>query len=244
MKEIFFTFMFAFIIYAAGEAQDNNNNFCTKADIGYVNITIGPVIPVGNFGNKDISNKSSGFAQTGYNFELNGGYHLTKSIDINAKILYSLLNYDVSNLLNSYATQYPATSWTSLGEEWELIGGLAGISFSHNFGKNFSGNVKILGGLMSSSMPEFSLKGSDGSTYTESKRSAKSFAYLFSVGGIYPIGHIIDLSADVEYLNASPTYTSISQTFIHSGNLPVINTSDFNQSIGLLGFNIGVRLKF
>jgi hypothetical protein len=244
MKTTLFISLLAVLYFATGHAQENNCVNCMKADNGYINLFIGPGIALGDFGSKDIGNNSSGFAEKGYNVELNGGYHLTKSLDLSAKCIYSLFNYDVSGMLSSYSVKYPGTTWKSLGREWELIGGLAGFSYLQPLGKNFIANVKVLGGVMQSTAPELTLKSSDGASFTESKRSASSFAYLFSVGGTYPIGNLIDLAGNIEYISTAPTFNNVTQSFNPSVDSPVTTTSNIKQNIGMLAFDIGVRLKF
>jgi hypothetical protein len=249
-KQIFTLFIFIILLSSNCFTQDKSckKGHCLKGDVGYVSFSIGPSIPLGNFASNDIKNPNAGFANTGSKIEINGGFALMKSVDLALKLFYSGNSYDVQSLTNSLKSQYPGTSWTTTGRNWDIFGGMIGLSYSYPFRNKFVGDFKFQTGFMQSSVPQMIITGSNGTKITDSKRSASSLVYQISAGGHYPVGRLVDLVGSLEYLSSSPTFSNVSRI----SNLPMSDPgyltssagSSSSQSVNLLSLNFGIRVKF
>ena len=251
MKNAFITFALTFALATGGFAQSKScsKGHCLKGDVGYVSLSIGPSIPVGNFADNNINNLNAGFAKAGYKFEISGGYNITPVISLNARGFYSSHSYDAGSLLNKYTSENPGTTFSSTARNWDIYGGMIGVSYSHPVTRKFTADVKLLSGFMQTSIPKMTIAGNNGSSVTESEKSATSFVYLLSVGGHYPLGRLIDLVGNLEYLSSSPTFSNVQNTSYLpaknlNGNQSQVGTSTSKQDISLLALNFGVRVKF
>jgi hypothetical protein len=249
-KQIFTLFIFIALLSSNCISQDKSckKGHCLKGDVGYVGFTIGPSIPLGNFASNDINNSNAGFANTGSKIEINGGFRLINSMDLALKLFYSGNSYDIKSLTNGLSAQYPGTTWTTTGRNWDIYGGMVGASYSYPFRNKFVGDIKFLTGFMQSSVPQMIITGSNGTKITDSKRSASSFVYQISAGGHYPVGRLVDIVGSLEYLSSSPTFSNVSRV----SNLPMSDPgyltsspgSTSSQSVNLLSLNFGFRVKF
>jgi len=247
MQRKFRSFVILFLFLSSVSfSQDNScrTTHCLKGDRGYFGFTVGPGIPVGNFADNNISNNNAGYATTGSKMELNAGYLVYKSIDLAAKLFYSSNSYDVSPLTRKLAADYPGISWTTSGRSWDIYGFLVGVNYSYPFTRKLVGDFKFQSGFISASTPQMLVNGSDGSKITEGKKSASSFAVLLSAGGHYPLGRLIDLVGNLEYVGSSPTFSNINKVSNITGFSPVTSTASYTQNIGLVSLNFGFRVKF
>ena len=246
MKKIYIVLILTLIMFSVGFAQDKNcpKGHCLKGDVGYLNFAIGPSIPLGDFGSQDVDKKSSGFAESGYKIEVNGGYRLRPNFDLSAKCFYSIYSYDVTGLMNRLRDMNTGTKWKSNGRSWDMVGVMAGILYERPLMKKFTANTKILIGIVKSSTPDLVLNETDGAIYKDYGKSATSFAYMLSVGGIYPIGRLIDVVGNLEYTFTKPSFNNVSTKFDSNGNVVEKNSYSTDQNITLLAFNFGVRVKF
>jgi hypothetical protein len=252
MKKIIFTIIaISFFIFSVSTAQDKicKKGHCLKGDVGFISLSIGPSIPVGNFANKDIKNANAGFAKTGSKVGINAGFKLLENVNIGASLFYSVNSYDVSSLTQKLANDYPGTTWGTSGRSWDIYGGMVGLTYSYPFKNRFVSDFKFQSGFMQSSIPEMVVTSNNNLKITEAKKSASSLVYLISVGGHYPLGRLLDIVGNLEYLGSSPSFSNISRVY----NLPTYNppgivtsssTTSYNQNISMLSLNFGFRVKF
>lgn len=246
MKKTATVLFLIFIITSFCFSQDNSckKGHCLKGDVGYVFCSLGPSIPLGDFGLQDVNTKSSGFAEAGYKIELNGGYHLKTNYDLSAKIFYSIYNYDVTGLQNLLRSQNPGTKWHSNGRSWDLVGFLAGVLYERPLAKKFVANARLLLGIIQASTSDLSLTETGGAVFKDNRKSGTSLSYSFSVGGVYPIGRLIDVVGNFEYIYAKPSFDNVNTKTDSKGNIIEKNSHSVSQNLTLLAFNFGVSVKF
>jgi len=245
MKEIFVILILVLSFSTACNSQTNsdNENHSLKGDIDYVYFAVGRSVPVGDFGSKDMSNSNSGFANAGYKMEINAGYHLVENLYANAKCFFSNYNCDASGLTNFFQKQNPGAIWKSDGMDWKLAGLMIGPAYIFNVSDNFTLEAKLLGGVMQSRSSALALTASDGSTFNEDEKSAYSFVNAISIGAIYPVRKLFNLSGNIEYTNADPNFENINTTIKTSKSISTVNPT-IHQHINLLSFNLGVLFIF
>lgn len=252
MQKIIFTlFLITILFVSTGIPQDKycKKGHCLKGDVGYVSMSIGPSIPLGNFGDNNLNNSDAGFANTGSKVELNGGLNMVKSVDVAIKLFYSVNSYDFSSLTKKLSTDYPGTTWNTTGRSWEIYGVLIGVSYSHPLRDKFIGDFKFLSGFMKTSTPSMQITGSNGSSITENEKSATSFVYSLSAGGHYPLGRLIDFVGSLEYISSTPSFENVNtiSSFPNksiTGTTTNSITNSMKQRISLLALNFGFRVKF
>jgi hypothetical protein len=245
-KLILSLFVIVSLLYTSCFAQGKTctKGHCLKGDVGYVSFSAGPSIPIGDFSDNNVKNTNSGYAISGSKMELNAGLRLVKAVSLGAKLFYSINGYDASTLKGKLEIENPGTIWKASGRSWDIYGGMIGLSYSFPLTKKLASDVKFLSGIMQSSIPQMTITGSDGSTITEDKKSSTSFVYMISAGGHYPIGRLIDLIGNIEYLSSTPTFDIVNKVSNASGITTNTTTSSYKQNIGLLSFNLGFRVKF
>jgi hypothetical protein len=248
MKNLIFVLLFIFLSHQVIYSQTGKSykGGCLAGDLGYFSFAIGPSIPIGSFGSKDINNSNAGFANVGSKMELNAGIRLTPVVNLNMKGFYSLNGYDESGAINKLTLQQPGSNWKTIGGSWEIYGLLAGLSYSYPITGKFTADLKALGGVMQTSAPAMTFTSNSGNSLTANKLSSTSFAYQLSFDGAYPLGRLIDLTGSLEYLSSSPALNS-SQSFVgpQSGvNIVGSGNSNANQSISIFSMNLGFRVKF
>lgn len=252
MHKSFFTIIVIFIfIFSISTAQDKSctKSHCMKGDIGYISLSIGPSIPLGNFANNDIKNANAGFAKTGSKVGINAGFNILENVNIGASLFYSVNSYDVSSLTQKLTNDYPGTTWSTSGRNWDIYGGMIGLTYSYPFKNKFVGDFKFQSGFMQSSIPEMVVSSSNNLKITEAEKSASSLVYMISVGGHYPLGRLFDIIGNLEYLASSPSFSNISRvynvpTYSPPGIVTSTSSSTYNQNISMLSFNFGFRVKF
>lgn len=252
MQKTIFTLIIIFsFIFSVSTAQDKSctKSHCLKGDVGYVSLSIGPSIPLGNFADNDIKNANAGFAKTGSKVGLNAGFRLLDNVNLGVSLYYSVNSYDVSSLTQKLANDYPGTTWNTSGRNWDIYGGMLGLTYSYPFKNKFVGDLKFQSGIMKSSIPEMIVTSNNNLKIIEAEKSASSFVYLISIGGHYPLGRLFDIVGNLEYLSSNPTFSNISRVYnVPSYNPPGTLTSSssksYNQNISMLSLNFGFRVKF
>lgn len=246
-KNIYSTLVISLLLFSICSAQVVicKKGNCLKGDVGYFSFSIGPSIPLANFASKDVNNKNAGFAKTGSKVEINGGYNIFRSTDLILKLFYSSNNFDAANITKKLNSDNPGTIWTTSGRSWDIVGGLIGLNYSYPFKNKFVSDFKFQSGIMKSSTPRMVFTASNGSSISEDGKSASSFVFLLSAGGHYPLGRLIDITGNLEYLSSNPTFNNINKITSNPENITTSTSiSSYKQNISLLSFNVGCRVKF
>jgi len=214
-----------------------------EADInkrGYLGISIGAAIPVGEFGSTDIGGEYSGFAKTGLSFQLiNFGYRLGKNLGIAGLWSGSAFNMDVDALVNNSglgAVNVEADPW-SFGA---FMGGLLISIPSDKFDIDFRGLI----GFSYGKTPEMTISGYDiEGNYAFVKQTSgtsNSFAYDLGVGIRYNVSRLICINLLLDYMGSKPKFS----TDLFSAN-GYYGKSEFDQPMNHITITggIGFRLK-
>lgn len=171
-----------------------------------VSFGIGPAAPTGNFASTDWKARP-GFAQTGYNIELNYRHALKhlKPLGYIAKVRYQQnpLNTDFTNLYSVKHVSYEA-SYSSISI---LVGATASIKLIR---KAFLECHALVGNSIASS-PELHvwLEGAVSETTVKSQ-SSNDFGYILGGGIHYNINKILLVSVCVDYQASEHKFPSLS----------------------------------
>ena len=174
--------------YASCLAQENNSSFRN----GYVAVAIGPAIPVGEFGNSEIGNRSAGFAKTGLTFSaINVGYRF-KYVELTALLIGSAF------FLSQNAADKDAV--------WIYRGAFIGSVIPRDISKKVQVGAKAMLGYLNTTSPEITVAGT---TIPE-----QSGADLAIIGGINVRYNVFDrwcAIVDVYYLASEPKFDNYQQ---------------------------------
>jgi hypothetical protein len=234
MKKIAIVLLTLTLLGLQTQAQDNN---------GYIGITIGPSIPVGDFTSTDLANTDAGLANTGFFYDITLAYKLGGSNFGISSLLRSQANpVDVQSVAEEFSNRFPGTSWRVESKPWTvgavLIGGFGSIPIS----QKVTFDTKAMIGFSSSASPDitFDVTGPGGSGWIkQSSVIASSFAFLVGGGFKFEMGNKLFLLTNVDYFNTRPEFRNI-ETTTDLGDR-VRNTSSL--TIQTLNISIGVAVK-
>ena len=212
-------------------------------DKGYVAISIGPSIPIGDFASKDPDNDKAGLAQTGAIFDISFCYKLGKQLGVSALLRGQANSTDKQVIVNELATQLPSgvtadvdTGYWSAGAL--MVGGYGSFPLS----KKISFDSKIMFGLLTASSPSFDINLNSGGGMGWVKQesvSSSAFAYLLGVGLKFDAGKRICLLANVDYMGAKPKFENVEIV----GSDGTIQTTNWEQPYATINIGIGVGYR-
>ncbi len=226
------------LIYGMLLAQDNGKVVAEKKS--YIAFHGGPSFPIGDFGKKgtantegELVNEGAGFAKTGYNFNLNGGYLFTRNAGVTVGVFY-----------NKYSTK-PFTMTIPDGEiqsisldmgNWQYYGFAAGPLMSFDVNKNISSAVKVMAAAVSVKSPNISYNDivmAEGST-NWAPALAGGIDFRFNTGKDW------FLYANAEYMYMQPRFT-----YTYSSEIADLGTTEkVKQKISVVNVNVGVGFSF
>lgn len=210
---------------------------------GFIGISLGPSIPIGDFASKDVKNSSAGGADPGAIFNLSFSYKLGESNFGIAGLLHGQSNpFNSQVLIDNVFDQSAPVNLTVESENWEIGGLMLGGFGSFPITQKVSFDTRAMIGYLNASSPEFTITYSTnaqkGWIKTESA-STYSLSYLVGAGFKFDVGKKIYLLTNVDYLSSNPEFTDVS-----------IKSSDGNsqkktikQSINSINLSVGIALK-
>jgi hypothetical protein len=209
---------------------------------GYVAISIGPSIPVGDFASTDANSESSGFARPGAIFDISFAYKLGKNFGI-AALLRGQANRVDTEAFENELNRRTGSRWTADSESWTTGGLLFGGYGSFPVSPKTSFETKALIGFLNATSPELyvTLNGSGGTGWVrQSSETATAFSYLLGAGFKFDAGKKICLLVSVDYLGSKPEFSDVTIT---SSNGGAAQKTTISQSIGTINFGFGVGYK-
>jgi hypothetical protein len=221
-----------------------STSFCSAQGKGYIALSAGPGIPVGDFASKDPKNKNAGIANTGTFIDLSFACKLDENLGIAALVRGQANGTDTKVVSTSFSKQIPSGVKTTLKTgSWGLGGFMLGGYGSFPTTEKVSFEFRALLGYVYASSPYviISFTGSGNSGWVK-QESASSFAlaYIVGAGFKFDAGKRICLFLNTDYFAAKPEFKSVK---IYSNNGENDLTS-FSQPYGAVsvGLGIGYRL--
>lgn len=210
---------------------------------GFVGISLGPSIPLGNFASKNVNSQEAGFAKPGATFDITAGYKLGGShFGIIATLRGQSYAYDTQPLVNDLSFQAPQFNWNVENSTWRtgsfLIGGFGSIPISERVFLD----ARAMVGFANSTSPQLNITGTDlTDTFwvKRDSRSASSLAYLFGAGFKFDVAPKLYLLTNIDYMATSPEFSNVDLT-TSIGDRQSIT---FKQNMGVFNLSIGVALK-
>lgn len=207
---------------------------------GYIGLSMGPAIPLGQFSSTDASNDNIGYANTGFNLQLiNFGYKFGKYLGISAMWSGSFFSIDGDAYLKDSgieAFSIDATSY-SFGS---ILGGIF-VSVPY---KRFEFDFRGMIGFGYGTSPEIKYNGydinGDYAILKQSSANAMGFAFDLGIGARFNVSQLINLNIYTDYMGFSPEYT-----IDVYGNKTLLTSVDISQPMNHMTITggFGFRLK-
>ena len=220
------------------------SEFIIAQDKGYVALSIGASVPMGDFGSNSSTNEDAGLAKTGLLIDLSSAYKLGKNFGLALAFRSQSNAIDDQLYLDVAYSANPDPYWSVVSEDWAIGGLLGGAygSFPIGTGKS-SFEVKGLIGFSLSSYPEIKITGVyNGATeyVLIGSDQASSFCYLIGGGFKFNVGKRTCLLLGVDYFKAKPEFSDIN---ISTSNGLAVASEDYIQSIETINFSFGFGIR-
>lgn len=210
---------------------------------GYIGISLGSSIPMGDLSSKDANNNAAGFANPGAVFDVTFAYKLGKgNFGITALLRGQANPSDAQSLADEIANQNPGILWTVETGNWGIGGLMVGGFGSFPISDKASFDTRAMIGFLSASSPQININaiGAGGTAWIRQyAASATSFSYLFGAGFKFDIGRKLYLLTNLDYLGSNPEFTNV-ETVTSLGER---SSGTYSQSLGTLNVNVGLAFK-
>ena len=174
-KNVLLTILFLFSIV-----------FVYSQDKGYIAFSIGPTIPLADFGSKDINNEAAGFATTKALYEISFVQKFGKNLGLTLLVRGQANGVHTDPLLNELNVQYPDIPWAAENHNWGIYTALGGVYGSFPMGSGqLTLETRAMAGYFQASSPEFKFSAFSNNIYYEvntQSATAAAIGYLFGVG--------------------------------------------------------------
>ena len=197
-------------------------------------LSAGPTIPVGVFSSTDVDKSGAGYANLGYNVNLNAGYQITDMFGVSGTVFYSRYNVDqklVDNL-NSLFSIAPRYSFET--DHWQYGGIVVGPMATVKVIDNVMVDFKAMAGFARVNAP--TLKISDGVTgellATSEDKWTDALALQFGSNLRYNFASRFCAFANIDYGFMHPKW---------KGNA---TEDEFKQEMGVIDINVGIGTTF
>ena len=210
---------------------------------GYIGISLGPSIPLGDLASKDIDNESAGFATSGAIFDISVAYKLGKGpFGITAMLRGQANPMDAKAFVDGIANQNPGIYWTVESEGWSAGGWMLGGFGSFSISPKASFEPRAMIGFVNAVSPNITITGSANGSSIWVKQGTSSvftFSYLLGAGFKFDLGQKFYLLTNLDYLGSNPEFSNIDITASDGSR----SKSTVSQPMGTLNWGLGVALK-
>lgn len=251
---IFFSISFyGFSQQTATNTALSNNNELVKDKRGFVMISMGPSIPLGDLAIQDGNNPDAGLATLGFDFKLYGGYRFNKNIGVCAFLGSQFFTMNAQAMADACAKADPRFSYTvnipsGWGMSYRTVGAYGNIPLDK--ANKVSLEPRLTIGFGSASSPHFSLTVSSSSNGTITSNTAEQLSKKSNLVGVYGIGSALRvnigknvcLSGNIDYLGtmSKPWFSGVEIRDKYNNQ----TTTSFGMNMSSLTISIGFGLRF
>ena len=215
-----------------------------------VGFSIGPCIPIGDFGSTDVHNSNAGLAKTGAIFDVSFVYKFNKNFGISALMRGQSNPVDAQVIADGFAASMTVGSGvvTTKTSAWSAGYYMAGYYGAFPITEKLSVESRAMIGFANATSPMLNLNVKSGTSSVEVDQSAKNafaFSYLFGVGFKLNVGKKrMYLAANIDYAGAKPEFRNVPITALSSSNVSSISKTSFSQSFESINIGFGVGWRF
>ncbi len=212
-------------------------------NVGYMSINLGPSIPIRDFGNTDISNKSAGLAKTGFIVEGTISFKIGKYAGISALFRGQKNWLDNVAIEDKIERQYRSGDITIESTSWSMGGFMIGPYASFPISRNVSFDTRGAVGFLYARAPQIkSTYYGYGSGWTKQSEadSKATFSYMFGLGFKFNLSAKTCLLTNIDYLGSKPEFTDVKVT---SSTSTVPQKTSFSQSYSTINLMLGFGIR-
>lgn len=168
---------------------------------GLIELKIGPGFPWGDFGNSQVMNEESGYAETGLSYGLSFHYRLQAHLGLVATVSRLRIPVDEEGLANKYRQLFGGYGFPTIdADPWIIHSYLAGLDIILPIYRT-DFHFRLLGGMASTRLP-----GVSGNNHSLRREASRDLAVAWSVGGglTYQCFRKMTLSINVDLFNTRP----------------------------------------
>jgi len=249
MKRIFAVIFFVCFLHLVYAGNGYNSHKDQKLTFSF---NAGVAVPVGGFASKDSLKRNdtthaNGFAKTGFQFNIDITYRVSKHVGIAARVGGALCSFDAAGYTQAY--NVPSTFTVSASGKHYVGEYLIGPYFYLPASDNFGFEIKLLGGIVSSAYPEYTIASNIPNNYTSTTykyTQASGFGYAFSFGGRLKVDENVAVLASVTYTGSDAKYNGL---LVNGSTTTNYGYSDLSTSIrtmelGVVSITLGVGITF
>lgn len=232
MKTIL-TYLFLVALCVQVNAQDDKR--------GYLAIGFGPSIPLSDFSSTSTSNDDAGYAMNGGNLNISFAYRLGQHLGLAAMLTGTSNAVDVNAVAEDFNINYPGSDWKVTADSWKIGGLMIGGFATFPATENLSFDVRLLGGVLQSTMPELNAIDETGLIDRTIKREEKTAAAAtFDLGFMlrYKLGSSVCVMAGADFISANPKFNDVTTTTSFAGSADL----DIDQSYNTMNINVGLGI--
>jgi len=239
MKNFRLLLIICVISATKGLAQDK----APSHDNGYIAISIGPSIPIGDFASKDADNDKAGLAQTGGLFDISFAYKFGKYLGVSGLLRTQAYSADKQVIVDAVREQLPGNVAVDVqAGNWVTGAFMAGGYGSFPISNKASFDTRLMIGAITADSPSLDIyiNGGGGSAWTKQENvTSSALAYLVGVGFKFNVGKRICILANADYMAATLSFEN-AEIVSSDGSL---NTTSWDQPFGSVNIGVGVGYK-
>lgn len=220
-------------------AQELNPVEKASTPKGFVAVSGGVALPVGDFFSSDVDNNSeAGFARIGYNLNLNAGYRLEKAFGIAGTFFYSRFKLDQKAIRE--ALNGSVTEGTVSADHWQYWGIMAGPMATLDVADKVNVDLKLLGGYARANIPviRYEVVGLPQAALVSPDKWTDAFSWQIGTNLRYHFARNTCLHAALDYNFMRPNWK-----FDYSSNGST-NNVDVDQKMGVIDAVVGIGVTF
>ncbi|HQQ94936.1 MAG TPA: hypothetical protein PLQ93_10305, partial [Bacteroidia bacterium] len=236
--------------YYLSRVTANELEYLNRPEVEFFSLKFSGALayPVGEFASMDASSELSGLANRGYQFCGEFIFKINTCIGVSALYLSQRHGFNYQAVTDFYNQQYGGNFFRASGEDWQMMGGFAGINLNFPFpvNKDLSFFINCYFGAPRFTLPEqvidispFSGLPSGGRIVLEHKET-NSGSFLGGFGLRYKFSEYLAFHASTSIFTAHPSFYNI-QVSYSSGFTEYIN---YQQSIQSLNLQAGISFIF
>ena len=230
MKKIFLLVGVATLVCIAMQGQGQAVGHQKTA---FLTLTAGPSMPLGDFRSTDLYNENAGFAKTGFNVDLQGGYYFTKNVAVSGSAFFSQYSLDVQKLREQFAQEFPGSQFTLSLDHWQYYGIVVGPMVTWDASPKTFFDFDLMTGIANANSPKTEVA-LEGTQATQSEDWATVVPLRLGTTARFQMGKKGYLAAGLHYVYMKPEF----ETTIDGV------TATFRQKIEAVNVTFGVAIRF
>lgn len=186
---------------------------------GFISLNAGPSFPIGDYGSSNLDKDQPGFAEAGYNVNLQFGYYLASHYGLIITGLYTRHGFD-NSLFNSEAS----------ADHWKFAGVLAGVLATLPVAEKASVDLSIQTGIIRVNSPRVVYNGQE--ILSEDWGSSVPLNAQLDIR--FKLSRNLQILAGINYLYMQPKFNVIADG----------TATEVKQKMNVLGLNAGIGFGF